>query len=56
MALQDKAHREKQRAKIVERVQQGLTTKQVSERLGVTPRQVLRIKKWLRDQGLSDGS
>jgi transposase-like protein len=50
VALMDKAGREKQRAKIAERVQEGLSTKQISDRLGVTSRQVLRVRKWLKEQ------
>ena len=50
MALMDKAFREKQKAKIVERIQDGLSTRQISDRLGVTSRQVLRVKKWLKEQ------
>jgi transposase-like protein len=50
MALMDKAFRDKQKAKIVERIQEGLTTRQISDRLGVTSRQVLRVRKWIKEQ------
>ena len=50
MALMDRAYREKQKAKIIERIEDGLTTRQISDRLGVTSRQVLRVRKILREQ------
>jgi transposase-like protein len=51
MALMDKVGREKQRAKIMERLREGLSTRQISDRLGVTSRQVLRVRKWMKEQG-----
>lgn len=51
MALMDRETREKQKAKIVERVQAGLSTRQISDRLGVTSRQVLLVRRWLKEQG-----
>jgi len=49
MALMDKTGRAKQKAKITERIQEGLSTRQISDRLGVTARQVLRVRKWLKE-------
>ena len=47
MPITDREYREQQKQRVIELLEQGLSTRIIHERLGVTQRQVLRIKKWL---------
>lgn len=49
MAVYDQAVQAKRRARALELLRQGLTTRQISERLGMTQRAALRLKKKLED-------
>ena len=45
MALYDTDLRIRRRAKVVELLKKGLNTRQIAERVGMTSRSVLRVKK-----------
>jgi len=45
MPIMDSDLKARRRKRVVELLTQGLTTRQIAERTGVTTRQVLRIKK-----------
>jgi DNA-binding NarL/FixJ family response regulator len=45
MTLYDRELQKRRKQKVVELLEQGLTTRQIAERVGTTTRTVLRIKK-----------
>jgi transposase len=45
MSMYSQALRERRRAKVVDLLKKGLKTRQIAERVGMTTRSVLRIKK-----------
>jgi len=53
MAILDRALQQKQRQRVKALLRQGLTTRQISERLGLGQRQILRIKKQLGSENSS---
>jgi transposase len=51
MPIIDRAIQAKRRKRVSELLAKGLTTRQISERVGVTTRMVLRVKKEIAHAG-----